>query len=43
MDEHDKMVLRDFLGDKWASFVAFCEEKGADANEIYVALGGEPE
>ena len=43
LDEFDEIILREFLADKWANFAAFCEERGADADKIYVALGGEPE
>lgn len=43
LDDFDKIVLRDWLGDSWSKFAAFCEERGADANDIYVKLGGEPE
>ena len=41
LDDFDKIVLRDWMADNWAKFVSFCEERGADANEIYVKLGGE--
>jgi len=43
MDEFKMIILRQFLGDQWAAFVAFCEDHDADADAIYVELGGEPE
>lgn len=43
LDEHEKIVLRDYLADQWSRFVAHCESMGADPGKIYVALGGEPE
>lgn len=43
LSEHEKIALRDFLADKWGAFVVHCGDMGADANEIYVKLGGEPE
>lgn len=43
LDEFDQIILRDWVADSWSKFEAFCTERGADANEIYVKLGGEPE
>ena len=41
LDTHDLIVLRDYLANKWFSFVDHCNEYGCDANVIYKALGGE--
>lgn len=43
MDEFDQMIVRDFVAENWSKFEAFCEERGVEANDIYVALGGESE
>lgn len=43
LDEFDQIILRDWLADSWSRFESFCNGKGADANDIYVKLGGEPE
>lgn len=44
MDDFDKAILRDFLGENWEKFKKFCEPHGEHvANEIYVAIGGDPE
>jgi hypothetical protein len=37
LDEHDKILLSQFIGENWASFLAFCDEQGiseADAEEL---------
>jgi len=44
MDDLEKAILRDFIGENWAKFEKFCEPHGGEvANEIYAALGGDPE
>jgi hypothetical protein len=47
VDEFDLGTVRDFLGQNWADFVAFNEERAEDGQEeaqrIYEAIGGEPE
>lgn len=37
------LVLEQFLAEYWSLFEGHCEEHGVDANEIAMALGGEPE
>lgn len=41
MVEHDVIVT--FLAENWQQFVNFCEERGEDAEDLYQAIGGEPE
>lgn len=43
MDEFFEIILRDYLGENWSSFTSFCEQRGVESNDVYVALGGEPE
>ena len=43
LDDFDKTVLRDFLGDNWTEFYGFCNSHGINPEEIYVKLGGEAE
>ena len=44
MDDIEKAILRDFIGDHWSEFQRFCEPHGENvANEIYITLGGDPD
>lgn len=43
LDSFDKIILKDWVADNWSKFQYFCEERGVDANEIYIKLGGEPD
>ena len=40
-----KLMLKCFIEEKWAAFRSYCRDGGDEsmADEIIVALGGEPE
>lgn len=35
MDDFFKIILQQYLGGEWDKFVAFCEEHGVSADDIY--------
>lgn len=35
------MRIAEFIGENWAMFEAFCEERGDDADEIYKSVSNE--
>lgn len=42
MTEQDaKHLLVQYLGEHWADFESFCEQRGEDAEAAYQAIGGE--
>ena len=44
MEEYIIDTLRDFIGENWGEFENYCVVRGENlAEEIYEALGGEPE
>lgn len=38
LDEHSKIVLTDFIEERWAAFQHHCEEHGADPDDVIDSL-----
>lgn len=44
MTQEDALfIIRNFLDANWEQFSEFCEEHEESAQEVYEAIGGEPE